>query len=91
MHQISAVENPAVSTKEESREQYEEPYKEQSYGYQYYDDWDQLEEPLDAGEIDARHSDSSDFEDPYVKKKKKKPKVVCTYVVLFSIYFNSNI
>ena len=74
MHQISAVENPAVVVKEDSRDQYEEPYKE-TYQYQYYDDWDNLSEPLDAGEIEARHSDSSDFEETYIRKKKKKTKV----------------
>ncbi|KAK2169652.1 hypothetical protein LSH36_8g10018 [Paralvinella palmiformis] len=73
MHQISAVENPAVVVKEDSRDQYEEPYKE-SYQYQYYDDWENLSEPLDAGEIEARHSDSSDFEETYIRKKKKKTK-----------------
>ena len=41
---------------------------------QWYDDFDNLSEPPDAGEIDE-NSDSSDFEDSYIKKKKKKKKV----------------
>ena len=43
----------------------------QQYQY-YYDDWENLSEPLDAGEIEHRDSDSSDFEDTYIKKKRKK-------------------
>ena len=31
-----------------------------------------LSEPPDAGEIDRRNSDSSDFEETYIKKKGKK-------------------
>ncbi len=41
---------------------------------QWYDDFENLSEPPDAGEIDE-NSDSSDFEDSYIKKKKKKKKV----------------
>ena len=43
----------------------------QQYQY-YYEDWDNVSEPLDAGEIEHRESDSSDFEDTYIKKKRRK-------------------
>ncbi len=61
-HKISAVENPALETVEETSRD------------QWYDDMDNLSDPPDAGEIDD-NSSSSDFEDTYIKKKKKKKKV----------------
>lgn len=41
----------------------------------YYDDWENISEPPDAGEIEHRDSDSSDFEETYTKKRKKRGKV----------------
>lgn len=38
----------------------------------WYDDFEELDEPRDAGEIDERNSDSSDYEEAYIKRKKKK-------------------
>lgn len=41
-------------------------------------DWEHLSEPPDAGEIDQRNSDSSDFEETYIKRKtRRKDKKVC--------------
>ena len=60
-HQITSVENPAV---ENGALKDAEDH--------YYDEWDQLSEPPDAGEIDRRDSDSSDYEDSYSKRRKKK-------------------
>ena len=71
MHQISAVENPAVVV--ETPVIPEPAPGPSTWREEYYDEWDNLSEPPDAGEIDDRHSDSSDFEQTYIKKKKKKP------------------
>ena len=66
MHQISAVENPAavdtptvIDSTETSKDK-------------WYEDMDILDEQPDAGELDNLHSDSSDYEETYVKKRKKK-------------------
>ena len=42
------------------------------FNYSYYDEWENSSEPLDAGEIENRESDSSDFEDTYLKRKRKR-------------------
>jgi len=69
MHPISAMENPAVTADSDSKDvTFEEP----SYREEYYNEWENLSEPPDAGEIDHRNSDSSDFEETYIKKKAKK-------------------
>ena len=69
MHQISAVENPAVKAADmdSSVKDQDETSKDQ-----WYDDYDELDDPPDAGEIDERNSDSSDYEETYIKRKKKK-------------------
>lgn len=72
MHHISAIENPAV--KVDSIEPRDDIVSENSKD-RWYDEIENMSEPLDAGEIDERNSDSSDFEETYVKKKKKKTKV----------------
>ena len=78
LHQISTIENPAAKAAES---QSEFPRLEQALTdspqvstskYEYYDEWDNGSEPPDAGEIDDRNSDSSDFEETYIKKRKKK-------------------
>jgi len=38
----------------------------------YTNDWENSSEPLDAGEIDQRNSDSSDYEEIYIRKKAKR-------------------
>ena len=43
----------------------------------WYEEIDDLSDPPDAGEIDERNSDSSDYEETYVKRRKKK-KVMTT-------------
>lgn len=84
MHNISAVENPAVvevplppETKDLS-----------VWKDEYYDEWENLSEPPDAGEIDDRNSDSSDFEQTYTKKRKKKAKKTVEKVVM--LYFSNS-
>ena len=67
MHQISTVENPAIRKEEEEGE-----YKSESSKDRWYEDYDQLSEPPDAGEMVDDQSDISDFEETYIKKKKKK-------------------
>lgn len=63
------MENPAVTADSDSKDvNFEEP----SYREEYYNEWENLSEPPDAGEIDHRNSDSSDFEETYIKKKGKK-------------------
>ncbi|XP_056017884.1 zinc finger protein ubi-d4-like isoform X2 [Ostrea edulis] len=66
MHQINTVENPAIC-KEEEGEKYSENSKDR-----WYDDYDNLSEPPDAGEMVDDQSDISDYEETYIKKKKKK-------------------
>lgn len=43
-----------------------------AYREEYYNDWENLSEPPDAGEIDQRNSDSSDYEETYVKRKVRR-------------------
>ena len=70
MHQISTVENPAVTQTEETPELKTEVSKEK-----WYDEYDEYMEPPDAGEVCDDQSDISDFEETYIKKKKRKGKV----------------
>jgi zinc finger protein ubi-d4 len=42
------------------------------YREDYYNDWENLSEPPDAGEIDQRNSDSSDFEETYIRRKGRR-------------------
>ncbi|XP_033735985.1 LOW QUALITY PROTEIN: zinc finger protein DPF3-like [Pecten maximus] len=69
MHQISTVENPAIRG-EIHVEDLE--YKSESSKDRWYDEYDNLSEPPDAGEIVDDQSDISDYEETYIKKKKKK-------------------
>ncbi|XP_078317721.1 zinc finger protein ubi-d4-like isoform X9 [Crassostrea virginica] len=66
VHQISTVENPAIC-KEEEGEKYSENSKDR-----WYDEIDDISEPPDAGEMVDDQSDISDYEETYIKKKKKK-------------------
>ncbi len=36
------------------------------------DTWDNISEPLETGEVDDPNSDNSDYEEIYIKRKKKK-------------------
>ena len=58
-------------------------YFQTEYQY-YYEDYENLSEPPDAGEIEHRDSDSSDFEETYVKKKKRKAKVWNQQIAFFN-------
>ena len=70
VHEITSVENPAASsaTNDTSRNT---PVKDVPVAEEYYDDWDNLSEPPDAGEI-AKDTDSSDYEDCYTRRNRKK-------------------
>ena len=68
MHQISTVENPAARTEgDEFSELRSETSKDR-----WYDEYDEYMEPPDAGEVCDDQSDISDFEETFIKKKKKK-------------------
>lgn len=71
MHQISTVENPAAKTESEDIPD----LKSETSKDKWYDDYDAYMEPPDAGEICDDQSDFSDFEETYIKKRKKKGKV----------------
>uniref|UniRef100_A0A8W8M3H4 PHD-type domain-containing protein n=2 Tax=Magallana gigas TaxID=29159 RepID=A0A8W8M3H4_MAGGI len=66
VHQINTVENPAIC-KEEEGEKYSESSKDR-----WFEEYDNLSEPPDAGEMVDDQSDISDYEETYIKKKKKK-------------------
>ena len=84
MHQISAVENPAVIPAVDPEPPREPTPVAMLEGVKdaYYDEWDDISDPPDAGEIDAHNSDSSDFEQTYIKKKKKKAKATVNNLFL---------
>lgn len=67
MHHISTVENPAVRLEEETEQK-----SESSKDRWYIDDYDNASDPPDAGEIVDDQSDISDFEETFMKKRKKK-------------------
>ncbi|KAK3091631.1 hypothetical protein FSP39_021366 [Pinctada imbricata] len=67
MHQISTVENPAIRKEDEEGE-----FKSELAKDLWYEEYDNLSEPPDAGEMVDDQSDISDFEETYIKKKKKK-------------------
>ena len=72
MHQISTVENPAVRGGES--EDFPELRSETSKD-RWYDEYDEYMEPPDAGEMCDDQSDISDFEETFIKKKKRKVRV----------------
>ncbi|CAG2247204.1 zinc finger protein ubi-d4 B-like isoform X2 [Mytilus edulis] len=63
MHQISTVENPAIRVEDEKNELSKDAW---------YDEYDDIDEPPDAGEMVDDQSDISDFEETYIKRRKKK-------------------
>lgn len=63
MHQINTVENPAIRMEEEKNELSKDAW---------YDEYDEIDEPPDAGEMVDDQSDISDYEETYIKKRKKK-------------------
>ncbi|XP_060553474.1 zinc finger protein DPF3-like isoform X2 [Ruditapes philippinarum] len=70
MHQISTVENPAARTEAEEFGD----LKSETSKDKWYDDYDEYMEPPDAGEMCDDQSDISDFEQEYIKKRKRKGK-----------------
>lgn len=81
MHQISAVENPAHRGKED------EDVLEQKAESQdrWFEDFDMLSDPPDAGEMVDDQSDISDYEDT-IKKKKKKVSVYKNNMIIQGDY-----
>lgn len=76
MHQISTVENPAAKTEvEDIPDLKSETSKDKWY------DYDEYMEPPDAGEMCDDQSDISDFEETYIKKRKRKGKVLVEFFV----------
>lgn len=56
----------------------------------WFKDYEEVNEPPDAGEIEDQDSDYEDYEETYVKKKKKKPNsrgAVSVDILLFSSAF----
>ncbi|XP_074649897.1 zinc finger protein ubi-d4-like [Tubulanus polymorphus] len=65
MHQINTVENPAL--KDDQGGEYDQMVKESGW----YEDLDGFSDPPDAGEMEDRLSDYSDYEETYKKRRKK--------------------
>ena len=82
MHQISAVENPALKKVETEEEVVIPPDTYIASKEKWYDDLDTFSDPPDAGEIDDRLSDMSDYEEPYKKKKKKVRQVNINFCLI---------
>ena len=79
MHQISTVENPAAKT-DADENLVAELTKNESSKDKWFDEYDEYMEPPDAGEMCDDQSDISDFEETFIKKRKKKTKVgICSY------------
>ena len=68
MHQISTVENPAIRIEEEKSDLSKDAW---------YEDYEEIDEPPDAGEMVDDQSDISDYEETYVKRRKKKVYMTC--------------
>ena len=80
MHQINAIENPAAQN---SVEGLVDLPSDSSKDKWYVDDMETISEPPDAGEFDERNSDSTDYEEAFIKKKKKKTKVSGMFNTIF--------
>ena len=70
MHQINTVENPAI--RKEDTVELNTYMSAENSKEGWYEDYDQLDEPLDAGEMVDDQSDISDYEETFIKRKKKK-------------------
>lgn len=99
LQRISTAENPAIvgircNMEKQQSQTVDSPSRENSRDKWYVEDYDELDEPPDAGEIDDPNSDSSDFEDQFVKRKRKKNKQTkviidipaCCFVLMHSHY-----
>ncbi|CAE1290987.1 DPF2 [Acanthosepion pharaonis] len=69
MHQISAIENPAVRRGEADDDR--EDLKSENSKDKWYEEVENISEPPDVGETVDYHSDISDYEEIIRKKKKK--------------------
>jgi len=72
------VENPAVKVDEEIPDLKSETSKDK-----WYDDYDVYMEPPDDGEMCDDKSDISDFEETYIKKRKRNKGKVRSRLTLF--------
>jgi len=76
---VNAVDNTVTSVDSDSKDMDESTSGATSFGgtssaavHRDEYDWEHLSEPPDAGEIDQRNSDSSDFEETYIKRKTRR-------------------
>jgi len=85
---VNTVDNTVTSVDSDSKDMDESTSGATSFGtsgapaHRDEYEWEHLSEPPDAGEIDQRNSDSSDFEETYIKRKtrRKDKKVIFTVV-----------
>lgn len=68
MHQISAIENPAIRRGDDDDR---EDLKSENSKDKWYEEVENISEPPDVGEGVDYHSDISDYEEIIRKKKKK--------------------
>jgi len=85
---VTTVDNTVTSVDSDSKDMDESTSGATSFGtsgapvHRDEYDWEHLSEPPDAGEIDQRNSDSSDFEETYIKRKtRRKDKKVILSVI----------
>ena len=75
---VNTVDNTVTSIDSDSKDMDESTSGATSFGtsgatvHRDEYDWEHLSEPPDAGEIDQRNSDSSDFEETYIKRKTRR-------------------
>jgi len=78
VNQAATVDNTVTSVDSDSKDMDESTSGATSFGtsgapvHRDEYDWEHLSEPPDAGEIDQRNSDSSDFEETYIKRKTRR-------------------
>lgn len=68
-HKVLAVENVTVKPSHDGSTRSSDVLTNE---YVTEDTWDDVGESLDTGEIDDPNSDNSDYEELYIKRKKKK-------------------
>jgi len=91
---VNTVDNTVTSVDSDSKDMDESTSGATSFGtsgapaHRDEYDWEHLSEPPDAGEIDQRNSDSSDFEETYIKRKtRRKDKKVSPPIQSLGLFF----
>ena len=84
MHQISAIENPAVRRGDADDDR--EDLKSENSKDKWYEEVENISEPPDGGEAVDYHSDISDYEE-IIRKKKKKVNI--NEILLSNPFINS--